>query len=641
MLQLNESMSSENILKFTSEDLGIDSLNAVDLRTWFVKDVKVDIPVLRILGGSSMTDILQYAFEQLTPETAPAMDPNFKPKATTKSSTPKAAVQKNVQADAPKAETPRPQAPAAAPAQVRQPVAGPVKTASVKISAPPVAPSQDLSNSAPSDTSTADSYEVINSSASSVHSEPETHPKKVVPAIATPEELDLIESSDLVHGQARFLFLQNLVKDKTSFNITCAFDITGRLDTGKLAKAVQTVTQRHKALRTCFQVRSDGQPYQAVMKTSRTSLELSSYTSEEDLDRAFQQHKNHIFDLAQGDLMRIELLSSTMSDTRRLIVAYHHINMDGVSLGIILDELERAYKGQTLAPADVFQYPEYAVQQKNKQDAGAWTSDIAYWRKEVGASPAILPILPFATAKQRSNALSDYLALETSAKLDKVLTSKIHKVCASAKISPFHFFTTIFHSMLARLTQVSEVMLGFTDANRYESRLEKSVGSYLNILPIKLKYSPEQRFLASAKDARKKITDAILHSSAPVDVIVDELGVARSASYNPLFQACINYRPAVNERRPFADCILEGRQYVSGRTAYDVLLDIIDSGLGDTTVIFSVQASLYDQTVANTLARSFVSIVKAFVENPQLALSQPSLFDDADVSRTVSLGSGG
>jgi hybrid polyketide synthase/nonribosomal peptide synthetase ACE1 len=40
-------------------DLGMDSLVAVEARSWFLKNVKVDIPVLKIVRGSSLTEICQ------------------------------------------------------------------------------------------------------------------------------------------------------------------------------------------------------------------------------------------------------------------------------------------------------------------------------------------------------------------------------------------------------------------------------------------------------------------------------------------------------------------------------------------------------------------------------------------------------
>ncbi|OJJ71091.1 hypothetical protein ASPBRDRAFT_127455 [Aspergillus brasiliensis CBS 101740] len=46
-------------------DVGVDSLIAVDLRVWFLKELGVDMPVLKLLGGSSIDAVVQDAIENL------------------------------------------------------------------------------------------------------------------------------------------------------------------------------------------------------------------------------------------------------------------------------------------------------------------------------------------------------------------------------------------------------------------------------------------------------------------------------------------------------------------------------------------------------------------------------------------------
>ena len=41
----------------TEPPVGIDSLIAVEVRSWFLKELTVDVPVLRIIGGASILDI--------------------------------------------------------------------------------------------------------------------------------------------------------------------------------------------------------------------------------------------------------------------------------------------------------------------------------------------------------------------------------------------------------------------------------------------------------------------------------------------------------------------------------------------------------------------------------------------------------
>lgn len=47
-------------------NLGIDSLIAVDIRTWFLKELNVDVPVLKVLGGDSISELCREVVGKLT-----------------------------------------------------------------------------------------------------------------------------------------------------------------------------------------------------------------------------------------------------------------------------------------------------------------------------------------------------------------------------------------------------------------------------------------------------------------------------------------------------------------------------------------------------------------------------------------------
>jgi hybrid polyketide synthase/nonribosomal peptide synthetase ACE1 len=46
-------------------DMGIDSLIAVEVRTWFLQELEVDMPMLKILGGSTIVDMVSDAIARL------------------------------------------------------------------------------------------------------------------------------------------------------------------------------------------------------------------------------------------------------------------------------------------------------------------------------------------------------------------------------------------------------------------------------------------------------------------------------------------------------------------------------------------------------------------------------------------------
>lgn len=45
--------------------MGIDSLIAVEVRTWFLQELEVDMPMLKILGGSTIVDMVNDAIARL------------------------------------------------------------------------------------------------------------------------------------------------------------------------------------------------------------------------------------------------------------------------------------------------------------------------------------------------------------------------------------------------------------------------------------------------------------------------------------------------------------------------------------------------------------------------------------------------
>lgn len=55
----------------TIVELGVDSLLAVDMRTWFTKELDLDMPVLKILGGATVSDLVEDAVKRLSPDLTP------------------------------------------------------------------------------------------------------------------------------------------------------------------------------------------------------------------------------------------------------------------------------------------------------------------------------------------------------------------------------------------------------------------------------------------------------------------------------------------------------------------------------------------------------------------------------------------
>ncbi|GAW27324.1 putative polyketide synthase [Rosellinia necatrix] len=67
-LGLEATLSDQELMASRATDLGIDSLVSVDLHSWFLRNLQVNVPTLSIMGSGSLADLVQQAVDNLPPE---------------------------------------------------------------------------------------------------------------------------------------------------------------------------------------------------------------------------------------------------------------------------------------------------------------------------------------------------------------------------------------------------------------------------------------------------------------------------------------------------------------------------------------------------------------------------------------------
>lgn len=441
-------------------------------------------------------------------------------------------------------------------------------------------------------------------------------------------------------GQSRFWFLRRYIEDQTTFNVAFSARLKGALHVAKFDSAIQTLGQRHQALRTAFVPQPDQQlPVQAVLKNSPLRLERKQIREASDASQTVQAMLHHVFDIEHGESMRVVLLTLTPTD-HFLVMGYHHINMDGASLEVFLADLTALYEGKRLVP-EPHQYPDFAVQQQLDFGRGKMDSDIAYWKAQLAELPAALPLLPYASVQTRTP-LHRYEHNRVDRRLDAAFAARIQTVCREQKASPFHFYLAVLQATLFRLLDAQDLCIGMADANRFEGNLASSVGMYLNLLPLRFRLSGDQAFTDVLKATRHTAYAAMAHAGAPFDLVLDNLRVPRSTMHSPVFQAFINYRAGLAEERTMGALKVEGVSEGSefGRTAYDINLNVLENPGGDPRLMFVVQKQLYSEEEAGVLADTFMHLLDYFTARPASTLKTPPAFSPRTVQRAIEFGRG-
>ncbi|KAL9095162.1 MAG: hypothetical protein Q9165_002418 [Trypethelium subeluteriae] len=582
-------------------ELGVDSLIAVDIRTWFLKEVNTDMPVLKIVGGASTTELCEYALESLPRE----MLPNLGSAVDMETTGPKA------------------------PAQLAHSAV--LETQAQRSESSPESHGQD-SSSVPSNSlelsmSTQNGSSTTRTSLDECNSEVSEKP---APAILAREKISL--------AQSRFWFLNLYLEDKTAFNVSMIYKVEGQPRIEDLRRAVKQVGQKHEALRTCFFPDEDPNeaPWQGVMKETKLALEYRDVQSDAEIEDEYQRARKTEYNLSQGETMRVILLSKNKT-SHALIFGYHHIAMDGVSFQIFVAALEAAYGGRVLTPPSQ-QYQEFSAAQRTALEQGKMKNELAYWRREFAELPELLPLLPMAKVSVR-RPIDEYRSQRVVQRLDTKLSRKIKERCQQNKVTTFHFYLAAFKTMLFRLVEAQHLCIGMSDANRNDSGIMQTIGLFLNLLPLSFKRTPLQTFDDALKEVRTKVYSALANSTVPFHELLTVLNLPRSSGHSPLFQAFLDYRQGAQEQMKFADMNLRASDADLGESAYDIVLDITESTAGSVIVLRGLDY-MYDLQGLNAVLRCYITLLENFSEDPAMPIEEGRLFGNDEVSKARALGQG-
>ncbi len=149
------------------------------------------------------------------------------------------------------------------------------------------------------------------------------------------------EAYEASSAQKRLYIVDRLQGESILYNMPKAWIIEGHLDPIRLDAAVRELIRRHETLRTCF-VSIDGEVFQKVYEDLDFKLKYSEPgKTTKDVDAIIDGFIKP-FDLSEVPLWKIELVQLEPGK-RLLMIDIHHIISDGVSMGVLIEDLMSLY----------------------------------------------------------------------------------------------------------------------------------------------------------------------------------------------------------------------------------------------------------------------------------------------------------
>lgn len=439
------------------------------------------------------------------------------------------------------------------------------------------------------------------------------------------------ESFPLSLGQEDLWFLHELAPQSAAYNIPFCVRFKTRVNSQRLERCFRLLLERYPILRCTFL--SDAQGLrQRVGPLPERCLEIvdASGWCEEELHQQVNACYRRPFDLSLGPCVRATLFTSQEKGDVLLFSA-HHIVFDAWSLGVLLSDLAVMYDGADprQMPAKSESYAEFVKWQRRMIESPQGQKAWDYWRSKLQnvLTPVYLP-----TDHPRPNALT-FRGAAHNFEIPVSVGDRVRRLAQAENATPFAILAAAYHALMHRYTGAPEIPIGTPMAGRSQPGFEGAVGYFVNPIILSAPIAADTTFRQHLATIRGSIIAAQEHGDFPFIELVRRLRPERDTSRTPLFQVMLNLikttqigaagdmlRAGGNDSRlgslEFAAFPLEQHE-----AQFDLDLTLLDTGSAMPASL-SYNVELFDAETAARIAKHFLTLLSAAIENPDRRIAE-------------------
>jgi amino acid adenylation domain-containing protein/non-ribosomal peptide synthase protein (TIGR01720 family) len=229
-----------------------------------------------------------------------------------------------------------------------------------------------------------------------------------------------------------WFFAQPLI-DRHHYNQAVLLEVPADLDADRLQQVFSAIIRHHDALRLQFHYSNQNwlqmnAPYNDLLQLQ--IVDLSTWTGAAQtaqLTAICSQHQASL-DLGAGCLLGTTLFQMGTGQPQRLLIAIHHLAVDGVSWRIILDDIQTAYQQlsqglEISLPAKTTPWQQWAQQLTTA--APDFIMELDYWQTQ--GQPTVLP-LPLDRNGENTMISSESVVVTLSIEATQALLQRVPQV---------------------------------------------------------------------------------------------------------------------------------------------------------------------------------------------------------------------
>ncbi len=425
----------------------------------------------------------------------------------------------------------------------------------------------------------------------------------------------------------REIWLAAALNDEANcaFNESLTLDLRGPVRESDLLAALDTVLQRHDALRST--ISADGEWLEVggagVTIDSRDLSAMDRMSAEAAVVAAVEGEASAPFDLERGPLVRALLLKLADDHTALLLTA-HHIVLDGWSANVLLDELSRVYSGSAL-PA-LLPFSSYAAHEAGR----TFAENEAYWvDKFAGRTPRLELPTDRARGLQKS-----YRGATLRGRLDAAQMSELKRASAKAGCTLYVTLLAGFEMLLHRLTGQDEVVVGISTAGQALYEDASLVGHAVHFLPMLSVLAHDETATAHLKATRSALLDAYDHQEFTFGSMLRGLKLEREPGRLPLIEVQFNLEK-VGAQASFdgldVGITANSKRFVNT----DLFLNVMESAEG-LEFACDYNSDLFDERTVERWMSHWAELLRGVATAPETAVRGLEILSPTEREQMVS-----
>ncbi|WP_323123645.1 non-ribosomal peptide synthetase, partial [Burkholderia alba] len=209
-------------------------------------------------------------------------------------------------------------------------------------------------------------------------------------------------------------FFERYPEGESHWNQAVLLKVKGRLNEAALEQAVQALRTRHDALRLRFAADESGWKQRAIAASEAEGdlIRREDLVSMEDLEAACDRIQSSL-DIERGPIWRVGYFEAR--EETRLLIAIHHLSVDGVSWRVLLEELQTSYeqaeRGEpVMLPTPSMSWRSWVRAARRYARSDAVQSESSWWQQALAALEAApdLPLRPAADTRVVDSGLIEW-----------------------------------------------------------------------------------------------------------------------------------------------------------------------------------------------------------------------------------------